>query len=79
MKKFDHDGFLITEYQGKLFEKSVELNCSSPIFMRRFLHSNLLEKLDNTHVQLLSLDVVEGLRDLVEQYGDEPYGKKIFY
>ncbi len=76
MKKFDHDGLLITEYQGKLFEKSVELNCSSPIFMRRFLHSNLLEKLDNTHVQLLSLDVVEGLRDLVEQYGDEPYGKE---
>ena len=39
MREFDHNGLLLAEFQGKLFEKSEELNCSSPIFIRRFLHS----------------------------------------
>ena len=43
MRKFDHNGLLIAEYQGKLFEKSTGLNCSSGIFIRRFLHSDLLK------------------------------------
>ena len=46
MKKFDHNGLLLAEYQGKLFEKSSELNCSTAIYIRRFLHSDLLKKLD---------------------------------
>ncbi len=36
MREFDHAGLLLAEYQGKLFEKSTDLNCSSPIFIRRF-------------------------------------------
>lgn len=75
MKKFDHDGLLLSEYQGKLFEKSSELNCSSPVFIRRFLHSDLLERLDNENVQLLSLDVNEGINCITEQFGDTAYGK----
>lgn len=47
MKEFDHNGLMLAEYQGKLFEKSVELDCSSSIFIRRFLHSELLNDLDN--------------------------------
>lgn len=76
MRKFDHDGLLLSEYQGKLFEKSTELNCSSPVFIRRFLHSDLLEKLDNENVQLLSLDVNEGINSILEQFGDTTYGKE---
>ncbi len=74
MKEFDHNGLLLAEYQGKLFEKSSELNCSSPIFIRRFIHSNLLEKLDNQ--VYLSLDVNEGIEDILEQFGDSSYGKE---
>lgn len=33
MKEFDHEGLILAEFQGKLFEKSYELNCSSPIFL----------------------------------------------
>ncbi len=76
MRKFDHDGLLLSEYQGKLFEKSTELNCSSPVFIRRFLHSDLLKKLDNENVQLLSLDVNEGINSILEQFGDTTYGKE---
>ena len=50
MRKFDHNGLLLAEYQGKLFEKSTELNCSTGIFMRRFLHSHLLKKLDTNNL-----------------------------
>ncbi len=75
MKKFDHNGLLLAEYQGKLFEKSSELNCSTGIFMRRFLHSNLLKKLDTNNPAMLSLDVSEGINSILEQFGDSNYGK----
>ena len=74
MRKFDHDGLLISEYQGKLFERSEELKCSSPIFIRRFLHSELLKNLDSSASN--SLDVNEGLRSITEQFGDTSYGRE---
>lgn len=75
MRKFDHNGLLLAEYQGKLFEKSAELNCSTGIFMRRFLHSNLLNKLDANNLATLSLDENEGINCILEQFGDSNYGK----
>ena len=47
MKKFDLNGLRLAEYQGKLFEDSINrFECSSSVFIRRFLHSDLLKKLD---------------------------------
>ena len=57
MRNFDHNGLLLAEYQGKLFEKSNELNCSTGVYIRRFLHSDLLKKLDTNNPSYLSLDV----------------------
>ncbi len=74
MREFDHNGLLLAEYQGKLFEKSEELNCSSPIFIRRFLHSDLLNKLDNS--KLISYDVNEGIKNILDQFGDTSYGRE---
>lgn len=74
MREFDHNGLLMAEYQGKLFEQSEEMNCSSPVFIRRFLHSDLLKNLDNS--LYVSLDVNEGLRHILEQFGDSSYGKE---
>lgn len=74
MRKFDHSGLLLAEYQGKLFEKSAELNCSSPIFIRRFQHSDLLKNLDNN--SSMSFDVNEGIQSITEQFGDSSYGKE---
>lgn len=74
MRKFDHNGLLMAEYQGKLFEKSEELNCSSPIFIRRFLHSDLLNNLDNN--SSFSFDINEGIHSILEQFGDTSYGKE---
>ena len=76
MKKFDQTGLLLAEYQGKLFEASEKLSCSSPIFIRRFLHSELLESLDKNDASLVTLDVTEGIRSIMNQFGDSKYGKE---
>ena len=74
MKEFDHNGLLLAEYQGKLFEKSADLKCSSPIFLRRFLHSDLLKELDSN--KYISYDVNEGIQSIQKQFGDTSYGKE---
>ena len=76
MKNFDHNGLLLAEYQGKLFEKATELDCSTGIFLRRFLHSDLLEKLDTNQPSLVSLDVNDGINSILEQFGNTDYGKE---
>lgn len=76
MREFDHNGLLMAEYQGKLFEQSEELECSSPIFLRRFLHSDLLRNLDKDSKALISLDVHEGIQSIQKQFGDKKYGKE---
>lgn len=76
MKNFDHNGLLLAEYQGKLFEKSTELDCSTGIFLRRFLHSDLLKKLDTNQPSLVSLDVNDGINSILEQFGNTDYGKE---
>ena len=75
MREYDHNGLLLSEYQGKLFEKSSDLNCSTGVFIRRFLHSELLEKLDSNNSSLLSLDTNEGMNCIMEQFGESEYGK----
>lgn len=75
MKEFDHNGLVLAEFQGKLFEKSYELNCSTGIFIRRFLHSELLKRLDTNNPSLLSLDVNEGINSISEQFGETDYGE----
>ena len=78
MRDFDHNGLLLAEYQGKLFEKSRDLNCYTGIFIRRFLHSDLLEKLDSNNPSTLSLDVNDGINSILEQFGESEYGKNKF-
>lgn len=75
MKKFDHNGLLLAEYQGKLFEKSTELNCSTAVFLRRFLHSDFVKKMDLNDVSSLTLEVNEGIENIQSQFGESNYGK----
>lgn len=76
MREFDTNGLRLAEFQGKLFERSVtDLECSSGIFLRRFLHSELLKKLDKNESAFLSLNVNEGLSLIEEQFGKSSYGK----
>lgn len=74
MREFDHNGLLQAEYQGGIFEKSADMNCSSPVFIRRFLHSDLLQELDNN--AYVSYDIGEGIASIQEQFGDSDYGSE---
>lgn len=76
MREFDRNGRLLAEYQGKLFERSSTLNYSTPIFMRRFLHSELVRQLDRNNPVLVSLDINDGINDITLQFGDSNYGKE---
>ena len=75
MREFDYNGLLLCEYQAKLFEKSLDLGCSTPIFMRRFMKSTLVKELDKNESALISLDVNEGIQNIIEEYGESNYGK----
>ena len=75
MREFDHTGLLLAEYQGKLFEKSTDLSCSSAVFFRRFLYSDYLKKMDMNDTASLALDVNEGIDSIQKQFGDTDYGK----
>ena len=69
MREFDLNGLRLAEYQAQLFEYSAEhLECSSAVFLRRFLHSDLLKILDLNESSRLSLDVKEGIEKIEEQY-----------
>lgn len=78
MKAFDHKGLLLAEHQGKLFEKSAELDCSTGVFLRRFFHSDYLKKLDQNEGLSLSLDVNEAIASIESQFGVSSYGKTKF-
>ena len=76
MREFDKNGLRLAEFQGKLFEASYDyLDCSTSVFMRRFYYSNLLKSIDKNDSSLLSLDPIEGLESIKEQFGDTDYGK----
>ncbi len=79
MRTLDHKGFLLCEYQAKLFEKSADLKCSSPVFLRRFLHSDHRRLLDENRPEALTLVPADGIDEILEQYdGDIAYGKNKF-
>lgn len=76
MRDFDTNGIRLCEYQGKLFEASVDrFNCSTSVFLRRFFYSDLLEKIDKNNSAIISLDVNEGLDEIENQFGKTDYGK----
>lgn len=74
MREFDNNGLILAEFQGKLFEKSCELGCSTAIFIRRFIHSKLLAVLDLNSTLQLSFDVKDAMDSITDQFGATDYG-----
>lgn len=75
MKEFDHDGLILADMQGELFEKSItKLECSSLIFIRRFMNSNIAMLFDSTFIldDTLTLDNI--YEELNKEYKNTTYG-----
>lgn len=79
MKIMDSLGLKICSYQADLFEKTIELtNCSSKIFIRRFMNSNLAKRMDSTGFLFDSIDISDAIYEVESQYGASTYGTEKF-
>ncbi|WP_249029049.1 antitoxin [Tannockella kyphosi] len=81
MKKMDRDGLLLCELQGNAFEESVnQLMCSSLIFIRRFMNSKSVKRLDNgsileTNIRAKDINVLVEEEYIPTDYGSVKYSK----
>jgi len=74
-KKIDKDGLLLCELQGKAFELSAtKTNCSSEIFIRRFMHSNIVNQIDSSSILSTNMQPSDILAEVDGQYGKSDYG-----
>ncbi|MCD7950639.1 MAG: antitoxin [Erysipelotrichaceae bacterium] len=75
MREMDYDGLILCDIQGKLFELSVETEeCSSNIFIRRFMNSKVAVRFDNATFLNESTPIETVLDEINEQYGKSTYG-----
>ncbi len=76
MKKMDSDGILLCELQGSTFELSLEkVETSSPIFIRRFMNSDVVKLLDNKSILQSNLQPLDLIEYIEEEYQESKYGK----
>ena len=79
MKNMDSLGLRICSYQSRLFENSIkQTECSSKIFIRRFMNSDLAKRMDNVGFVFDSEDVSDAIIEVETQYGVSSYGKEKF-
>ena len=77
MRKIDSLGLKLCSFQAQLFEKSIsKCECSSRIFARRFLNSDLAKRMDNDGFLFESLAITDALDEINKQYGESTYGKE---
>ena len=72
------DEIKLCDLQGMLFEQSLSLKCSSSIFIRRFMNSNLAKRFDNAGILNENKDYQDMLEDLNSEYSSELSGSKQF-
>ena len=63
MRTIDNNGLILCDMQSELFENSINLDCSSEIFIRRFMNSSIVKKFDSTQL----LDDTLTINDIFEE------------
>ena len=77
MKEIDSYGLKVCAFQAELFEQSVfRLECSSKIFIRRFMHSDLASRLDSNGFIYEASGIEDAFDEIDSQYGSTTYGQK---
>ncbi len=75
IKKIDSDGIYLCEMQAKTFELSIDtMDCSSEIFIRRTMNSDIIKLLDTGGIFVTNLMPKDLLERVTEQYGYSNYG-----
>ena len=74
MRKLDNNGLILCDLQSDLFEKSLSLECSSEIFIRRFMNSKIAKQFDSTQILDDTLTISDINEELIKEYGYSSYG-----
>lgn len=74
MRKIDNLGLILCDLQSELFEESHKLNCSSEVFIRRFMNSNIVKEFDKEAILDDTLTKDDIFDALEEEYGISNYG-----
>jgi len=76
MKDFDDNGLKLCRIQGELFKESVDkTDCSSPIFLRRFMYSKVAARMDHEGFLSEAASKDDILDELLEEYHESTYGQ----
>lgn len=77
MKKIDEEGLKLCALQAETFADSLTVTqCSSPVFIRRFMNSEVAARMDRNGFLLGVCDVTSILGEVEAQYGPTSYGKE---
>ena len=75
MKKISKDGLLLCKLQAEAFENSVDkMECSSEIFIRRFMKSRIAKRMDDESLLDNNIQANDILSLVDEEYGTSDYG-----
>ncbi len=75
MRKMDNYGLRLCKFQAELFQKSLtEADCSSKIFIRRFMLSDLAKRMDSEVFLFDAISIMDALQEIENQFGTSDYG-----
>ena len=75
MREMDKDGLLLCSIQGRIFEESnAKYATSSPVFIRRFMNSELAREIDSGGLLERPFNEEDGFARLDEEFGTSSYG-----
>ena len=70
MKKIDEEGLKLCALQAEVFADSLTtIQCSSPVFIRRFMNSEVAARMDRRGFLLEACDVTSISNEVDTQYG----------
>lgn len=77
MKKIDEEGLKLCALQAEVFADSLTATqCSSLVFIRRFMNSEVATRMDRNGFLLEACDVTSIFNEVEAQYGPTSYGKE---
>lgn len=77
MRKIDETGLKLCKIQGGVFATSLtETDCSSLIFIRRFMYSQVAQRMDSGGFLFEACEVRQIFEEIDEAFGASSYGKE---
>lgn len=75
MKNIDEEGLYMCRFQADVFEISaIEVNCSSGIFLRRFMCSDTAKRMDSQGFQFEPISPEQVIQEVNDKYSESSYG-----